>query len=137
MDVTLKVESDQASGSSLMEIRLSPGFDTGFHVHKKLEETFYVLEGDVTFTAGPQEETVILAGPGATVFVPPPVPHRVANRAERSARCLLIWTPAAQDRTFDELSAILSRGGPPSEEEIADLSARYDTHHISDDAARV
>ena len=137
LNATLKVESDRAAGCSVLEITLTPGFDAGFHVHQTLEETFYVLDGEVTFTAGPDEERVITAGPGATLFMPPTVPHRVANRGTSVARCLLIWAPATQDGSLAELAALLSQPGELSLEAVGEISTRYDTRHISDDAVRV
>ena len=67
-EVTFKVNSDQAEGASCTEWVAAPGFDTGLHVHERLEETWYVLDGELEFHLG--EET-LNAVPGACVFVPP------------------------------------------------------------------
>jgi mannose-6-phosphate isomerase-like protein (cupin superfamily) len=78
--VEFKVESDSAEGASLSEWNALPGFDTGLHVHERLEETWFVLSGELDFRVGDQTFT---AGPGATVFVPPHVPHAFANHPTR------------------------------------------------------
>lgn len=129
--VCFKVESSDAERASLVEFAAAPDFDTGLHVHERLEETFYVLDGEFEFTAG---EESFHAGPGACVFVPPGVPHAFANRAETPARLLLVMSPPTHDRYFDELAAILAGAGPHGEQ-IGSLRERYDTTQLSTLAA--
>ena len=130
--VSFKVESDRAEGASWTEWEAVPGFDTGLHVHERLEETWYVLDGELEFHVG--DET-FRATKGACVFVPPQVPHAFANRTETAARFLLVMSPAGHDRYFDELAAILAADGPPDSDAIADLRRRYDTTQLSSLAA--
>ena len=127
-EVIFKVRSDQAKGASCTEWVAAPGFDTGLHVHKRLEETWYVLDGELEFRVG--EET-FRASPGACVFVPPHTPHAFANRSEVPAKFLLIMSPPEHDRYFDELAEILAAEGPPDSEAIAALRAKYDTEQLS------
>jgi mannose-6-phosphate isomerase-like protein (cupin superfamily) len=126
--VRFLVESTYANGASCTEWDAAPGFDTGLHVHERLEETWYVLEGELEFRLG--DETFV-AGAGATVFVPPRVAHAFANRTDAVARFLLIMSPPGHDRYFDELAEILAVDGPPDSDAIADLRRRYDTEQIS------
>ena len=130
--VRFAVESTYAKGASCTEWEAAPGFDTGLHVHERLEETWYVLDGAVEFQLG--EET-FTATAGATVFVPPRVAHAFANRTEAPARFLLITSPPGHDRYFDELAEILAVEGPPDTNAIAELRRRYDTEQISSLAA--
>jgi quercetin dioxygenase-like cupin family protein len=127
-EVTFKVSSDQATGASCLEFAAAPGFDTGLHVHKRLEETFYVLDGEFELRAG---EEVRRALPGHLMFVPPGVPHCFANPTDAPARLLLIMSPAEFDRYFVELADILARSGPPDTDAIAALRAKYDTEQLS------
>jgi mannose-6-phosphate isomerase-like protein (cupin superfamily) len=127
-EVTFKVRGDQAEGASLTQWLAAPGFDTGLHIHERLEETWYVLDGELEFRDG--EET-FRASPGACVFVPPHVPHAFANRTEAPTKFLLITSPAAFDRYFVELADILARSGPPDSEAIAALRRKYDTKQLS------
>jgi mannose-6-phosphate isomerase-like protein (cupin superfamily) len=130
--VRFTVESTQAYGASCTEWEAEPGFDTGIHVHERLEETWYVVEGELEFRLG--EET-FTATAGATVFVPPRVAHAFANRTESPARFLLIMSPPGHDRYVDELAEILAVDGPPDSNAIAELRRRYDTEQISSLAA--
>ena len=124
--VEFKVESDSAAGSSLTEWNAVPGFDTGAHVHERLEETWYVLSGELEFRVGAETFT---ARAGATVFVAPHVPHAFANRSDANATFLLAMSPPGHDRYFDELAEILADGSPDPQA-ISDLRRRYDTHQI-------
>jgi len=130
--VGFKVESDRAEGASCVEFTAAPGFDTGLHVHERLEETFYVLDGEFEFRAG--EET-FQATAGASIFVPPRVPHAFANRGAAPSKLLLIMSPPGHDRYFDELAMILAADGPPDSEAIAALRRNYDTEQLSSLAA--
>ena len=127
-EVVFKVQSDQAAGASCVEFVAAPGFDTGLHVHERLEETWYILDGVIEFRVG--EETFEAAS-GACVFVPPRVPHAFANRTDTPATFLLIMSPPGHDRYFDELAEILAVDGPPDSEAIAALRRRYDTEQLS------
>ena len=61
----------------VVEVRIPPGV-TGppQHVHRKHDETFFVVSGAPSFTCG--GETVI-AQPGTLVTAPPGTPHTFAN----------------------------------------------------------
>ena len=127
-EVGFKVESNRAAGASCVEFVAAPGFDTGLHVHERLEETWYIVDGEIGFRVGDES---FEAAPGACVFVPPRVPHAFANRTETPAKFLLIMSPPGHDRYFDELAEILGEDGPPDGEAIAALRKRYDTEQLS------
>lgn len=126
--VTFKVSSDEAGNASMVEFDTAPGFDTGTHVHTGLEEMFYVLDGELEFELAGELRH---ATAGATIFVPPHVPHRFGNRGETRARTLLVMSPPGHDRYFDELAEILAADGPPDAKAIGDLRRRYDTEQVS------
>jgi mannose-6-phosphate isomerase-like protein (cupin superfamily) len=126
--VGFKVESSHASGASFQEWVAAPGFDTGLHVHERLEESWYILEGELEFRAGDESFN---ARTGATVFVPARVPHAFANRTDSPAKFLLIVSPPTHDRYFDELADILAADGPPDGAAIGALRKRYDTEQLS------
>lgn len=127
-EVAFKVKSDQAEGASCTEWVAAPGFDTGLHVHERLEETWYVLDGELEFRVG---EENFKAASGACVFVPPHVPHAFGNHNTAPAKFLLTMSPSTHDRYFVELAEILGRSGPPDSQAIAALRAKYDTQQLS------
>jgi quercetin dioxygenase-like cupin family protein len=70
------------------------------HCHHREDETYYLLEGQMTFTVG---EVTIPARPGDCVFLPRGVPHSYRIETERS-RALLLITPSGLENFFREFS---------------------------------
>jgi uncharacterized cupin superfamily protein len=106
----------------------APGFDTGAHFHSKIEEQFFVIDGEMELRAG---DRLIVGRPGSFVAVPTGIAHAFANRSNMPARILLVTTPPGHERYFAELAQILSREGTPDPAEIAALRARFDTTQVS------
>jgi uncharacterized cupin superfamily protein len=127
---TLRVLStaDSSAGAATFEFIAKPGWDTGSHVHTKIEEQFYVLEGEMELRAG---DRIIVGRPGTFVTAPAGIAHAFANRGDVPARMLLVCTPPGHEHYFAELAEILTRGGPPDPDEISRLRARYDTTQVS------
>jgi quercetin dioxygenase-like cupin family protein len=80
--------------------------------HHAFDETFYVLDGELTFQLGDELAT---AGPGALVFAEGDAIHTLANRGDRPARYLLLCTPAGFERYFARLAAEAAGVEPPPE----------------------
>jgi quercetin dioxygenase-like cupin family protein len=70
------------------------------HIHRREDETFYVLEGEVVVTVGGR---TMKAVPGTMVYLPRNVPHTFAVESEQ-ARMLVLLTPAGFEGWFKEFS---------------------------------
>src|SRR6516164_2237734 len=46
------VTAEHSKQCSLFEFTVAPGFNTGAHYHTKIEEIFYVLEGELDLRCG-------------------------------------------------------------------------------------
>src|SRR6187431_2801267 len=103
-------------------------FQTGRHVHRVQEETFYVLEGECEWQIG---DRTIRAVPGTFVFIPPGVPHNIANTTDRPARVLMTVSPPGHEHYFEELADLASQNSPPDPKAIGELRRRYDTDQLS------
>ena len=79
-----KLTAAQTDGlMSIVEVTEPPGAEAPLHVHHREDETFWVLEGDVTFEVG---GTTFEASPGDIAFGP--ATSRIATRSEtRDAGC--------------------------------------------------
>jgi quercetin dioxygenase-like cupin family protein len=64
----------------------------GLHVHREHTDSFYVLEGELTFLLGPDGQRRT-AGAGAFVAVPPNVGHGFLNASDADARWLNLHSP--------------------------------------------
>ena len=65
------------------------------HHHEDEDDSFYVLEGELTIITGAGEE--IPAPEGTFVLAPPGVPHTFANRTGERVRILNVHAPAGFD----------------------------------------
>jgi quercetin dioxygenase-like cupin family protein len=70
------------------------------HVHHREDETFYVLEGEMTFAIG---DRTITATPGTMVFAPRDVAHWFTIDSEQ-VRILVMVTPAGAEGFFKACS---------------------------------
>ena len=106
----------------------APGFNTGAHYHTKIEEIFYILEGELDLRCG---EHTVRGGPGTCVFVPPGAAHAFGNSGSSPGRMLLITAPPGHEKYFDELRDLIAKGGKPDPDTLAKLRAKYDTVQLA------
>jgi quercetin dioxygenase-like cupin family protein len=97
-------------------------------VHRTQEETFYVLHGECDWQVGDRR---IRATPGTFLFIPPGVPHNIANATDKPARVLMTVSPPGHENYFEELAEAVSRDSAPDAEAIGKLRRRYDTDQLS------
>ncbi len=70
-----------------------------WHRQPEDDETFYVLEGEISFWLTTPDEPATKAGPGSVVSVPRGTPHSFRVESE-SARLLSMHTPAGHERFY-------------------------------------
>jgi mannose-6-phosphate isomerase-like protein (cupin superfamily) len=89
-DVALLVDWEEIS---ITWSRYAPGeVGPDPHVHHEHTDSWYVLDGELTFRLGPGAERVRV-GPGSFVAVPPNLIHSFANEGAGQARFLNFHTP--------------------------------------------
>jgi quercetin dioxygenase-like cupin family protein len=99
--VHVLVDGDASGGAlTLLDERGRRGDMPPLHVHRRDDETFHVLEGEVTLFVGGDR---IVLGPGQAAFAPRDVPHAYRVESEQ-ARWLVIATPAGFDAFVREVS---------------------------------
>jgi quercetin dioxygenase-like cupin family protein len=96
---------------ALVENAVPAGWDGPPLHHHDFDETFYVLEGELTFALGDER---LNAGPGTLLFAPRGVPHTLAGLSGAGARYLLAITPAGFERYFDRIAAEQAGIDPPA-----------------------
>jgi quercetin dioxygenase-like cupin family protein len=75
----------------IIEQLIPPGGGPPPHVHEFEDETFFILEGGATFTAG---DRTIKAAVGDFIHIPRGVVHSIKNEGKVNGRALVIITPA-------------------------------------------
>lgn len=108
----LKLTGEHTNGGlTVVEVTMGPERMTPLHVHHREEETFLVLEGQLTFHIGEEE---IAAGPGDLVVGPRGLPHRF-RAGPAGARVLFLLTPSGLEGLIREQSVpATERTLPPS-----------------------
>ena len=106
--VLLRSEQSDAQ-VSVIETAPAPGVGPPLH-HHDFDETFYVMEGELTFRL---RDEILTAGPGELVFAPRGVPHTYANLSGARARQLIVCTPAGFERYFARMAAERQGTDPP------------------------
>ena len=113
--------SDTAERFSMIDMWIPPGGGPMPHSHA-CEETFYVMEGEVTVFCG---ETRTIAPTGSAVNIPSWAPHVFHNLSNKPARLMCTVSPAGLDRQFQEIGVpVATRTSPPppvSAEQKAEL----------------
>jgi quercetin dioxygenase-like cupin family protein len=99
--VHIKVDGEASDGAlALLDERGRRGDMPPLHVHRRDNETFHVLEGEVTLYVGTEQ---IAVGAGQAAFAPRDVPHTYCVESSE-ARWLVITTPAGFDAFVREVS---------------------------------
>jgi len=115
-----KSETDGAFAAA--EFRGSEGSWTIPHIHRHLDESFYVLEGSFAFTCGDRD---MEAKSGAFVMIPRGTPH-VLRAGSGGGALLCLWSPGGLEEMFLEL-ARLSADSITNPEVRAEIAERHDS----------
>jgi mannose-6-phosphate isomerase-like protein (cupin superfamily) len=76
-------------------IEIQPGRELEPHVHAEEDDSFFILEGEMTFLFGDEE---VAAPPGTFVLVPPGIEHAFRNDGDVPVRMFNIHAPGGFDR---------------------------------------
>ena len=109
---TILATGEQTGGAyTLADATVPPGGGPPPHYHTREEESFYVLDGEITFTV---DGRTVLGTPGSFVQIPRGTPHAFKNHSARPARMLILCTPAGFEKFMAEFATELpSAEAPP------------------------
>ena len=132
---TLVVEHCCAPGMDtvVLEMTLPVGSAPPLHVHDDLDDTWYILEGQMVVRCGPDK---LLVGAGHWVSMPRGVPHTFRVIGEREARILLVHDkPSFRDFIRSVSTPAKARVVPtdpafPPIKELMRVSASHDLRPI-------
>lgn len=106
------------------EAIVPPGGGPPPHVHSREEESFYILEGEITFQIGAGR---LVARAGMFANMPVGTPHAFKNESDKPARMLISVAPAGLENMFFLVGVPLTEGAttalPPTNDEIERLLA--------------
>jgi mannose-6-phosphate isomerase-like protein (cupin superfamily) len=112
--MTIKATAEHTGGAyGLVEGWAPPGSGPALHVHSREDETFWILEGRLTFRCG---EDLISAGPGSLTFLPRGVPHTFVVEGDEPVHLLSVCTPGGLEGFFAAAGRPAEHDGlPPNE----------------------
>ena len=88
-EVERRARHAERPGFRISELQISPAQQVPWHYHTNIQDTFYVLDGELRlFLRDPKEDVRLL--PGQTYAVRPGRPHLVTNPGARSATFLVL-----------------------------------------------
>jgi quercetin dioxygenase-like cupin family protein len=121
----IKLSAEETDGRvSVVEVTEPPGAEAPRHVHHKEDETFWILDGAVTFEVG---GTTIGASAGDVAFGPRDVPHSY-RVGDAGCRMLFILTPGGFEGAIRAMSTPAeSLELPPETEQPPDMDGLGDT----------
>jgi quercetin dioxygenase-like cupin family protein len=123
-EVCIKVSSGEtAAGYELVLNNVPAGFGPPAHVHRRMEQAFYVLEGRVSFQLGGDW---VEADPGEVVVVPPGTAHTFANRTQKAAQLLQINSGGALEPMFEDLARAFPAGSQQDSRRLGEIMAAHD-----------
>jgi len=108
---------------AMWEAIVPPGGGPPPHIHSREEESFYVLDGEITLTV---EGEQIVASAGTFANLPVGSLHSFKNSTDKSARMIISVAPAGLEKLFFEVGQSVKLGEtppPPSKAEIEKLLA--------------
>lgn len=110
--MVFKATSEQTGGGYWLAEQTSRlGYASPLHVHSREDETFYVLDGELSVEIGGIDHRL---GPGASVFAPRDTPHSY-KVLSAEARWLVLGTPGGFDGWF------FATGKPADRPEVPDF----------------
>jgi len=99
--MTFLATGEETNGAYfLAEISVVPGGGTPPHIHRREDESFHVLEGELTIRVG---EDTITASAGDFAFLPRDIAHSFQNTGQGNAKALVLVTPAGLEGFFTEV----------------------------------
>jgi len=129
--VTKATDEETRGAYAFQEMTVVPGFPwVPPHIHHNEDEAMYVLEGECTVRIGERVHTL---GAGTFVLMPRGIVHTFSNPGTVLARVIVISSPGAVIRYFEEAAALsnASPTGQPDMEQLAALAKKYDIEIVS------
>lgn len=104
--ISARVLGPQTDGEfEMYELTLGPA-TIDYHVHRKMDETIYVVEGEIEFIVAGE---TFLRPAGSVAFIPRGVHHGFSNRGPNRARVTILFTAAGnQHEYFRELERLFA-----------------------------
>ena len=134
--VTFKAVSTDTDGAyTLIEVIDEPQAGPPLHLHRREDESFYILEGTFAFQIGVGEASLnetraLTATAGWFMTAPKGTPHSYKNIGTTPAKMLTLFVPAGIENFFEDLSKLTAAGTLDTDSIVA-VSAKQGIEVVS------
>ena len=115
------ITGEQSDGAFfVMEALVPPGGGPPPHIHRREDETFYILDGVCSIRVG---ENMLAASSGDFISIPRGTLHCFKNEGIRTMKMILTFVPAGIEKYFEEVFEPVhdrSATSPPTTKELID-----------------
>lgn len=102
------------------------------HIHKKMEEIFYVADGEVEFLVGDRRVT---ARKGTIAVVPRGTAHAFSNPGAQTSVLHIMFCPAGyREKYFEGLAELTKGGRTPDAQALLKLMKSFDQEPVDTSA---
>lgn len=127
-EMIFHLTGEQTEGRQTVSTILSgPGQAPPLHYHENEDETFWVLEGRMSFYIDGQWREV---EPGSMVFAPKRSIHSLKNVGTEMARILCIASPSGFETFFARCAEEFAKPGGPDMARIVEISTEHGIHYV-------
>jgi quercetin dioxygenase-like cupin family protein len=110
---------DETDGKyAMFDAIVPPGGGPPPHIHSREEESFFILEGEITFTVG---EKQIVARTGTFANMPVGSLHSFKNATDKPARMIITVAPAGLEKMFLDVGRPAKLGDTPPPPSLSDI----------------
>jgi quercetin dioxygenase-like cupin family protein len=103
---------------AMFEAIVPPGGGPPPHIHSREEESFLILDGEITFTVGDEH---IVATAGTFANMPVGSLHSFKNATDKTARMIITVAPAGLEKMFLEVGVPVKLGETPPSPSKAEI----------------
>ncbi len=120
---TFKLWSEETNGLlSIVEISTPPQSGPPLHIHRREDQTFYIVEGEFEIQCGDQRFQVTR---GTITFLPRNIPHTYRNSGNTPGTLLEINTPAGFEQFYEAVNR-LSQDESSDMQKIAEIAKQFE-----------
>lgn len=128
----LMMSGEQTRGTfAVIDMLIPPQGGPGPHAHATIQESFYVIEGEVVFRSESQTYT---ARKGSFIYIPlGGAVHSFKNETDNTAHLLCVVIPAGLEKFFEEIGKPVQIGtflpppvmNPQEQQRLQEIAKKY------------
>ena len=121
------VSPDQSGGAfEMYELSAGPA-TVDYHIHRRMDETIYVVEGEIEFTVASEK---FLRPAGSVAFIPHGVHHGFSILGPATAKVVIVFTPHGNQQEYFRAAQALLQAPTLDTNALRELQLRYDQELI-------